>query len=218
MTTKRSFRPTASTRPTRFSRGSRALALSTASVAGVAALVAGGHASAAAPAHTPAVPTVVQPVAEVTTLTASPDTPVRVEHQVGTVLEGTAQAGTAVMVTLYENSLHGSLVQVVLGDPEEDHIGALEQEGAFVRDGVLDVTVDVHGTPVRLHGTVVPSGRPTRLTEPVQDGGEQIVTKGTHTQLATDVTVTVGGVSAPVSFAPAFGFDLETRKVTLYGR
>ena len=207
------IRSARTTRPTRYSRGSRALALSTASVAGVAVLVAGGHASA-----DPVRTTSPQTIEAVTTIEASPDRPVRVEHQVGKVLEGHADAGTPVMVTLYENSLHGSLVQVVLGDPEEDNIGFVEQADPFVTDGVLDVTVDVNGTPVRFQGTVVEDGKPTSITEPIQDGGEQIVTRGTNTPLATDVTVTVRGVSAPVEFAPAFAFDLQSRKVTLYGR
>ena len=215
MTAKRSFLSTRPTRPTRYSRGSRALALSSASVAGIAALSFAGNASAE-----PVRASAPQPVAAVTTIKALPDQPdrVRVEHQVGTVIEGTADAGTPVMLFLYENSLHGSSVQVVLGDPEEGQVGALEQADAFIVNGVLDVTVDVDGTPVRFHGTVKASGRPEKLVEPVQDNGEQIVTKGTNTQLATDLTVTVRGTTAPVSVAPAFAFDIESRKVTLYGR
>jgi hypothetical protein len=212
MTTTRSTRPASSIRAARLTRGSRALAMGTASVAGVAALVAGTHASAAEPVRAPA----VQRVAAVTTIDALPLRPVRVEHQVGTVLEGTADAGTPVMVFLYENSLHGSSLQVVLGDPEDDDIGSIEQAGAFIHDGALDVTVEVNGTPVHLQGTVAPSGRPTRIVEPVQDNGEQIVSKGTNTPLVTDVTVTVDGASAPVAFAPAFAFDLESRTVTLH--
>jgi hypothetical protein len=146
------------------------------------------------------------------------DSPVRVEHELGTVLEGTADAATPVMVTLYENSTYGSSVQVVLGDPEEENFGYVEQPGAFIHDGVLDLTVDVKGTPVRLHGTVAPNGKPTRLVDPLQDNGERIVIKGTNTPLATGITVTVRGVSAPVTFSPAFAFDLDTRRVTLYGR
>jgi hypothetical protein len=213
MKTNRSFRPTRSTRPSRYSRGSRALALSSASAAGVAALLFAGNASAdQVRASAP------QRVEAVTTIKALPDRPVQVEHQVGTVLEGTADTGTPVMLFLYENSLHGSSIQVVLGDPEDDNIGHVEQGEAFITDGVLDVTVDVGGTPVRFQGTVSPDGRPEKVVEPLQDNGERIVTKGTNTQLAADVSVTVGGTTAPMSFAPAFAFDLESRKVTLYGR
>lgn len=212
--TKRSTRSTtAPARPSRYSRGSRALALSSASVAGIAALSFAGNASAE-PVQAPT----PQRVAAVTTIEASPDRPVRVEHQVGRVMEGTADAGTPVMVTLYENSLHGSSLVVILGGPDSESFGVVEQAGPFIEDGVLDETVDVDGTLVHLEGTVAESGKPTRIVEPIQDGGEQVVSRGTNTPLATDVTVTIGGTTSPVEFAPAFAFDLETRKVTLYGR
>ncbi|GAA1917891.1 hypothetical protein [Nocardioides marmoribigeumensis] len=217
MTSSRSTRSTRRT-PLAVPR-SRALMLSTASVAGGVALIAGGYAQAAEPTRA-AAPSTTSAVSTSSMSTTSTSTagPVQVEHEVGTVLEGSADAGIPVAVTLYENNLHGSSIQVVLGDPDADDIGYVEQEGAFVHDGVLDVTVDVQGTPVRLHGTVTPSGRPARLVDPMQDNGEQIVVKGTNTALATDVDVTVRGTSAPVQFAPAFSFDLESRTVTLYGR
>lgn len=141
-----------------------------------------------------------------------------VEIQRGIVLEGTGAIGdTPVAVTIYENEQHGNSVQVVLGDPEEDRIGFVEQAERFVVDGVLRATVEVDGRTVEISGTVTESGRPTKVTAPVQDAGEQIVDKGTHTPLATDVTLTYDGSTVPLTFDSAFAYDLETRKVTLYG-
>jgi hypothetical protein len=140
-----------------------------------------------------------------------------VERQHGVVLEGTADlAGTPVMVTVYDNP-HGSSVQVVLGDPEDDVIGYVERATPFVVDGMLDVTVDVQGRELTLRGTVTPSGRPERIVEPLQDAAEQLVTRGTNTQLETHVTVQVDGQQATVDFAPAFAYDLEVRRTSLYG-
>jgi len=197
-------------RSLRTTRPTRLIALSTASAAGVAAILAGGYAQAAEP----------RAVAQSTTSAVSTESvsPVSVERQAGVVMEGTADAGESVMVTVYENSRYGSSIQVVLGDPDDENFGYVEQPGAFIHDGVLDVTIDVKGTPVTLRGSVVETGRPEKIREAYQDGSQQIVDTGTHAQLATDVTVTVRGASAPVSFAPAFAYDLETRKVTLYGR
>ena len=62
------------------------------------------------------------------------------------------------------------------------------------------------------------TGRPEKIVEPVQDGGEQIVTRGTHTQLVGDLTLTYDGVTVPLQLDTAFGYDLEVRKVALYGR
>jgi len=144
---------------------------------------------------------------------------VNVEHQRGIVLEGSGLAGDLpVTVTVYENSLYGNSIQVVLGDPDDGgHIGAAEQAEPFVVDGVLNATVEVGVRTVELSGTVEETGRATKLTEPIQDGGEQLVSKGTHTQLLTDVTLSFDGKSVALEFAPAFAYDLEIRKVGLYG-
>ena len=184
-----------------------------------AVLVSGLGVAGAAVAGTPenTRPTAASPAAAATA-TATENGNVRVETQHGLVLEGSGTlGGQPVMVTVYENSLHGSSVQVVLGDPEDDQIGYAEQAAPFVVDGVLDATVEIDGRLAHLEGSVQESGRPTKLTEPIQDAGEEIITKGTHTQLVTDVTIDYAGTTASLAFAPAFAFDLETRKVALYG-
>lgn len=143
----------------------------------------------------------------------------RLEQQRGIVLEGTADLdGLPVMISLYENSAYGNSLQVVVGDPEaEGDIGYVEQAEPFVTDGVLDATVTVGGDALVLHGTVTRTGRLERLTEPVQDNGEQLVTKGTHQTLTVDATVGYAGKSGQVTPDTAFAYDLEVRRVTLYG-
>lgn len=150
------------------------------------------------------------------TAIALPPTSTQQEH--GIVMEGTGAAdGLEVMATLYENSRYGSSLQVVIGDPELDRIGFIEQAEAFVVDGRLDAEVVVDGKVASVTGTVERSGRPTKVVEPLQDAGEQIVVRGTHTQLAADVTLSYDGIDVPLEFAPAFAFDLETRSTSLYG-
>jgi hypothetical protein len=147
------------------------------------------------------------------------EAPTSVETQRGLVLEGSGQInGVSLQVTVYENSLYGNSVQVVLGDPDEGNIGAAEQDAPFVVEGELDATVRIGGRSATLSGTVESTGRTERVVEPVQDGGEQIVTRGTNTALLTDVTLTYDGASVPVEFAPAFAYELQVRKVSLYGR
>jgi hypothetical protein len=138
-----------------------------------------------------------------------------VDRQIGTVLECT---GDGASLTLYENSMYQNSLQVVLGDPEDDTFGYVEQTAPFVSDGTVDVTVPVAEREVTLSGTVTPTGRPTKVVEPVQDNGEQIVTRGTHTQLQTALTLTDGETTTALTCAPAFAFDLQVRRVTLYGR
>lgn len=151
------------------------------------------------------------------TSTSVQRTPTSVEHQGGLVIEGYGQyAGSPVAVYLYENSLYGNSLQVVL-DPEQDVIGYVEQQTPFVVDGAVDVNVDVQGRSVRLSGTVTDSGEVAKSVDPFQDAGEQIVTKGSQTRLLANLSLTVDGTTVPLEAAPAFAYDLDVRKVTLYG-
>ena len=187
----------------------------------IAAALAAAVGTAAAASGQDAAPgsarTQVSAVAPSPTRPAEKQPPTSVEHQSGLVVEGYAQhAGAPVAVYLYENSLYGSSLQVVL-DAEQDLIGHVEQATPFVVDGQLDVTVDVRGRSVVLSGTVADTGELVKSVDPLQDAGEQVVSKGTRTRLAADLSLTVDGVTVPLEAAPAFAYDLEVRKVTLYG-
>jgi hypothetical protein len=180
-------------------------------------LVAGLSVAGAATADTPA--TEQRGTTSPAAVDPSPKSGVDVERQRGIVLEGAGVIdGLDVTATVYENSLHGNSIQVVVGDPDDGQIGFVEQEQPFAVDGVLRATVEIDGKTAELTGTVEETGRATRVTEPVQDAGEQIISKGTHTQLLADVNLTFDGDVAKLAFAPAFAYDLEIRKVDLYGR
>ncbi|RYP83921.1 hypothetical protein EKO23_17750 [Nocardioides guangzhouensis] len=138
-----------------------------------------------------------------------------VETQRGTVLEC---HGEGVQATVYENSRYGSSLVVIVGDPGDDLFGSIERDTPFVVDGLLDETVAVRGgRTATITGTLTPTGQPTRITEPVQDAGEQVVSRGTNRPLATDLVVTVDGTPVTVTCDPAFTFDLEVRRTRLYG-
>lgn len=138
-----------------------------------------------------------------------------VEHQSGIIVEASGNSGsTTASVTVYENSQYGNSVQVVLG---EDLIGYAEPATAVLVDGAVDVTVEVDGRTATLTGTLAPAGRPEKTVEPTQDAGEQIVTRGTHTALAGELTLTYDGVTVPLHLDNAFAYDLEVRRVALYG-
>lgn len=186
----------------------------TASIGSAGAAIARTNATgdAAMPGQSP------RAAAQKETRTLDAATPTTLQRQSGIVLEGSGEAGgLAAMVTVYENSLYGNSLQVVLGDPDDDRIGYVEQTATFVVDGVLSTSVEIDGKSAVLRGTVQESGRQEKLVEPVQDNGEQIVSRGTHTQLLTDVTLTYDGVSVPLEFSPAFAYELEVRRVSLYG-
>lgn len=136
-----------------------------------------------------------------------------VEHERGIVLEGSGRVGDlTASVTVYENSEHGNSVQVVLGD---ELIGYAEGTTPYLVSGALHATVPIDGKDAVVSGTLVESGQPTRVVEPLQDNGEQVVTRGTHIALVGEVSVTYDGVVVPLEVAPAFRYDLETRRVRL---
>ena len=180
------------------------------------ALLAGALAAALSVAGIAGIAAAQPTTADTPTATPTSDRTPHVEEQHGIVLEVSGSAGDlTVSATVYENSVHGNSVQVVLGD---DRIGYAESTDAYVVDGVLSATVDIDGRPAVLSGRIEETGHPERLVEPVQDGGEQVVTRGTHTQLAGSVTLTYGDAVVPLDLATAFRYDLEVRKVSLYGR
>lgn len=178
-------------------------------------LLAGLAAGGAAVAHDPA-PTTTAEVAK-DTRAETKTSRTSVQHERGIVVEATSQDESApVWLSLYENDRHGNSVQVMIGDPEDDLIGALDQPEPFVVDGAVDVVVDIAGQPARLTGTLTETDR-TRTVDPLQDAGEQLVVRGTQTQLVADLVLVYDGRSIPLAAAPAFAYDLETRRVTLYG-
>ena len=133
------------------------------------------------------------------------------EHQRGLVLEGTGRAGDlSVTVHVYENDAHGNSAQVVIGDPGDDRIGAVEQSEAFVVDGVLAATVEIDGRAATVTGSVAPSGTEPTAVDPTRDT-ERHVVRGTHTALAADLVVTYGDTTVPLKVSPAFAYDLEVR-------
>lgn len=142
-----------------------------------------------------------------------------VEHESGVVLEGSATwDGLDVSITVYENARYGNEVVVVVGDPDEGGlIGAAQSSDPFVVDGRLHAVVRVGGHDAVVAGTVTDGGRPERFIDSVRDAGQRIVTRGTHTPLAVEATLSYRDQTVPVSFATAFAYDLRVQKVTLYG-
>lgn len=156
--------------------------------------------------------------AATSTATTTDNGPV-VETEKGIVLEGFGEAGgLEAHVTVYENSLHGNQLQVVIGDPDDDLFGSRNRSKAFVVDGQLQASVGIAGHPAVLNGTVVENGKPVEIRDSLQDAGMRIVTKGSNTPLLVDATLTYRGRTYQLSFDPAFAYDLTVKKVTLYRR
>ena len=187
--------------------------ISTRFVIAAAILVAGIGITGAAVAQG-SEPRAAERQAGTTTPAETPPDPARVRathDQHGIVLEGTGSAGgRTVTVHVYENDVHGNSAQVVLGDPADDRIGAVEQDPAFVVDGVLTASVEIDGRTATIAGTVTPSGAESTPVDPALDS-EPTVVRGTHTPLDSDLVVTYGGPTVPLQVSTAFAYDLEVR-------
>lgn len=159
------------------------------------------------------------PAGTETPAVAPASAPTNVERQAGVVIEGfTTINGQEVILSVYDNSRYGSSATIIVGDPENGGaFGHAEQGTAFVVDGELFLTVDIDGKAATLSGTVVENGKPTRIREAMQDGGENLVTKGTNTPLLASLTLSFDGQSVPVEVGTAFGYYLEVRSTDLYG-
>lgn len=150
-----------------------------------------------------------------TTSTTADNGPL-VETEKGIVLEYFSEAGgREISVTVYENSVYGNFLSIRLGD---GLFGGKQTAKALVVDGQLDASVMIKGYPAVLEGTVAENGQPTQIRDSIYDAGQRIVTKGTNTPLLADATLTYRGETYVISFDPAFAYDLEVKKVTLYGR
>jgi len=131
----------------------------------------------------------------------------------GEVHDGTESL--AVWTSVYENSRFGNSVQLVLGDPDEGNGKLKEQQGKFLVGGQLEAKISVKGTRVVIAGTAERRGKRTKVDEVIEDAGMQVVSKGFHRRLRTDLTVTVAGVSAPLACAPAFFYHLRVKKTPI---
>jgi hypothetical protein len=142
--------------------------------------------------------------------------------QQGFVVEGTGSAqGYSVHLSLYANSLHGNVLEVGVETPDgrlvtPDRSGS--QPESLFHGGDISAQTDAitrgedgeaapAGT-IAATGSYAVSGSPTRPNGAVRDDGEVVVTRGTSTPLAVQLTVTYGDVVVPVQVTDAFAFDL----------
>jgi hypothetical protein len=130
------------------------------------------------------------------------------EHQRGVVLEctGSNRAHSA-YVDLYENDVHGNVVQVILdGDPES----AATRTPADIWDaGEVRARVTIKHQRVRIAGTAPVTGRRHHVHAEYDDAGNHIVSDGFHRRLADDLVLRYDGRRMGLSCAPAFRYSLD---------
>jgi hypothetical protein len=132
--------------------------------------------------------------------------------------------GVAVTVELYQNSAFGSHAGLSVETPDGEYGGGFgPEETTLFSNGTIaagipvkkaDDTAEPVGDAV-ISGTYAATGHPKPVHEVVEDpAGHYVITKGTHTQLRTAVTVEVLGERVPLSCSTAFAFDLTVWRLT----
>jgi hypothetical protein len=138
----------------------------------------------------------------------------------GHVLSCTGQAGEqSVAVELYENSLHGSFVNVSVEGPDGQYGGSSTPSTLFDQ-GTLDTELPINrlgddetpaGTAI-IKGVYTPKGKPELIHDVYEDDGWTVVSTGNHHRLKAKVQVDVLGETVRLTCANAFTYDLEITK------
>ncbi|MFJ8085380.1 hypothetical protein ACIQ6Y_32960 [Streptomyces sp. NPDC096205] len=125
----------------------------------------------------------------------------------------------SIVVDLYENSLYGSVVSVVVEGPDGEYGGGSSPSRLF-DDGSVSAEVLMEspgegggtaGTAV-IQGTYAASGEPERVHDVVREPSWVVVARGTRQQLSSSVSLTVFGETTPLSCESGFAYDLKVTR------
>ncbi|MBI2244699.1 MAG: hypothetical protein HYU55_12425 [Nocardioides sp.] len=131
----------------------------------------------------------------------------------GIVIECTGTIkGRDVYTSLYENDTVRNTIQIVIGDDGHQVGGSRDTDRDF-RDGRnVRGVLKVAGSRAVVEGTARKVGDRIAVHEEHDDAGQHITIDGFHKRLATDLTLSWKGASAPLECGPAFVYDLQVTK------
>jgi hypothetical protein len=131
----------------------------------------------------------------------------------GLVIECTGTIkGEPVYTSLYENDTVRNTIQIVIGDDDHQVGGSRDTDRDF-RDGrQVRGTLEVAGRRALVEGTARKVGERVAVHEEHDDAGQHITIDGFHRRLATDLTLSWKGATAPLTCDNAFLYDLQVTK------
>ena len=138
-------------------------------------------------------------------------------REVGTLIECAGYVGKVpVRVNLYENDTYGNTLEVLLHDGTRREVGrSVDTKKPFVVGEDVLARTRVGGRPIRIHGTTEPTGEVKRVHDVIEDAGERIVVRGTHTILDPKIVARYAGKQGRLTCDNAFDFDLRVTKTSL---
>ncbi|GAB3789083.1 hypothetical protein [Nocardioides ungokensis] len=144
---------------------------------------------------------------------ASPAGAATTTHEVGNVIECTATIkGRAVYASLYENNLHGNVIQVVIGKGDNQVGGSRQVAGGFIDHKQVHGSIVVGGRRAVIDGHASRRVKRTPVHEEYDDAGEHITVDGYHRKLAKDLTLTWRHRTVQLSCDNAFFYDLQVTR------
>lgn len=135
----------------------------------------------------------------------------------GIVLEcsGTLR-GQAVHASIYENDTYGNVLAITIGDPERGGaVGSRDTKASLWAGRRVEAGVKVAGRPATVIGPAQPVGGKRPVHDDFDDAGHHIVVDGHHRRLRTDLVLTYGRHTAPLTCDSAFLYDLTVTKENL---
>ena len=182
-------------------------------LAGLAALAATAPLGLAA-----AVPATADGAIPATTTTTSATTSTTTAHERGNVIECTGTfRGRAVYTSLYENDVHGNVVQVVVGDGDDQVGSSRRTTKDFIVEKQVHAVVGVGGNRAVIDGHASRFGKRIAIHDEFDDAGQHVVVDGYHRRLAKDLTLTWRGQSVPLTCDTAFFYRLTVTKEDVTG-
>ena len=139
-------------------------------------------------------------------------------HEVGYVIEcGGTIRGRTIYASLYENNLESDVIQVVIGDGDDQVGSGREVAGGFIHAKQVHGSLRVGGHRAVVEGHAARRHKQVRLHEEYTDAGQQIVVDGYHRRLSTDLTLTWRHRTVQLDCDNAFFYDLQVTKTDITG-
>ena len=149
---------------------------------------------------------------------ASPAGAATTTHEVGNVIECTATIkGRAVYASLYENNTYANVIQVVIGDDEDQVGNAREVADGFIHEKQVHGSLKVGGKRAVIDGYASRHGKRLPIHEQYDDAGQHITADGFHRRLAKDLTLTWRHRTTRLSCDNRFFYNLTVTKEDITG-
>ena len=139
-------------------------------------------------------------------------------HEVGNVIECTGTIrGRAVWASLYENNTVKDVIQVVIGDGDNQVGNSREVTDGFIHEKQVHGSLKVGGKKAVIDGYASRHGKRKPVHEEYDDAGQHITVDGFHKPLATDLTLTWRQRTVQLTCDNAFHYDLQVTKEDIPG-